>query len=96
MPDNGVKYDTGKPDWTLLPFDAVEEVVKVLDVGSKKYSRENWQKVEPHRERYGAAALRHLSAWLRGERLDPESGLNHLAHAVCCLLFLLWHDLRKE
>lgn len=90
----GVKHDQGKPDWTLLPFDALEEVVKVLDFGAQKYSRDNWQKVEPHRERYGAAALRHFVAWFNGETIDKESGRHHLACAVCCLLFLLWHDLR--
>lgn len=26
------------------------------------------------------------------ERLDPESGLPHLAHAACCLLFALELD----
>jgi len=33
--------------------------------------------------------LRHLTAWWAGEDLDPESGLHHLAHAACCLMFLL-------
>ena len=27
-----------------------------------------------------------------GEQLDPESKLPHLAHAVCCLLFILWFE----
>ena len=38
------------------------------------------------------ACHRHLQAWWSGERLDKESGLPHLAHAVCCLLFLMWGD----
>lgn len=85
----GVKLDRGKPDWTLLPWGAVEQVVRVLDHGVEKYSREGWRKVEGARLRYSAAALRHITTRLRGERLDPETGLPHLAHAVCCLLFLL-------
>lgn len=36
-----------------------------------------------------AAALRHLSAWARGQDTDTESGLPHLAHAACCVLMLL-------
>ncbi|WP_228144548.1 dATP/dGTP diphosphohydrolase domain-containing protein [Moraxella lacunata] len=26
------------------------------------------------------------------EMVDGESGLPHLAHAVCCLIFLMWFD----
>jgi hypothetical protein len=33
--------------------------------------------------------MRHLHAFNDGEDKDPESGLSHLAHASCCLMFLL-------
>ena len=56
--DLGIKYDGGKPDYSLLPFNALEEVVRVLTYGAAKYSRDNWKLVEPHKERYVAAALR--------------------------------------
>lgn len=92
----GFKADSGKPDWSLLDLSTVEEVVRVLTVGAKKYARDNWQKVPNARERYLAAALRHLAAWQRGERLDPETGLPHLAHAQCCLHFLSWLDTHTE
>jgi len=85
----GRKYDTGKPDYTLLPWDAVEEIVKVLDFGARKYARDNWKHVDGAETRYLAAALRHITAHARGEKDDPETGISHLAHAGCCLLFLL-------
>lgn len=85
----GRKYDTGKPDYTLLPWDAVEEIVKVLDFGARKYARDNWKHVEGAETRYLAAALRHITAHARGEKDDPETGVSHLAHAGCCILFLL-------
>lgn len=85
----GKKYDQGKPQWNLLPWLAVEEVVKVLTFGAKKYAPDNWRRVADARNRYSAAALRHISAFMRGEEQDPETGLHHLAHATCCLLFLL-------
>ena len=88
----GVKYDQEKTDWSLLPFAEIEEVVKVLMYGAKKYSIDNWKYVEPCRERYFSACMRHLIAWFTGERLDKESGYSHLAHAVCCILFLMWKD----
>jgi|AntAceMinimDraft_11_1070367.scaffolds.fasta_scaffold03986_2 hypothetical protein len=86
---NGVKYDNDKPDYTLLPFNAVDEVVKVLTFGAKKYDRHNWKKVDNLHLRYQAAAYRHMTAYSKGEVIDGESGLPHLAHAVCCLLFLM-------
>lgn len=85
----GRKYDTGKPDYTLLPWDAVEEIVKVLDFGARKYARDNWKHVDGAKTRYLAAAFRHMAAHNRGETCDPETGLSHLAHAGCCVLFLL-------
>ena len=83
----GMKFDSGKLDYTLLPWDGIEEVVKVLEFGAKKYARDNWKKVES--QRYMAAAFRHLVAHSKGELTDSETGLSHLAHASCCVLFML-------
>jgi hypothetical protein len=88
----GVKYDTNKLRWTLVPWKSLTAIVEVLEYGAQKYSPGNWAKVENGRERYANAALRHLTAWLEGERCDPESGLPHLAHAGCCILFLIDFD----
>lgn len=91
-PTAGVKYDSGKRRYSLLPAGTVNQVVDVLEKGATKYAPDNWQKVDSPRLRYYDAALRHIDAWFRGERLDDETSLPHLAHAVCCLLFLMWHD----
>lgn len=88
----GRKDDTGKPQWGLLPFEAVSQVVDVLTFGARKYAPGNWRHVPNANERYFDAAMRHLVAWKQGERLDPESGLHHLAHAGCCVLFALALD----
>ena len=87
----GRKFDDSKNRWDLLPWEEVEEVVQILTFGSKKYEDNNWQHVFP-RSRYVAAGMRHFIAWIKGEKIDPESGKSHLAHAVCCLLFLMWAD----
>jgi len=81
----GIKFDKDKLDYTLVPWESMEDVVKVLEHGAKKYARENWKLVSP--ERYKKAAARHMVAWLGGEDADPESGLPHTAHAICCMLF---------
>lgn len=88
----GVKYDQDKDRWDLVPWTEFKQVVKVLTHGATKYAPENWQKVENPRNRYFAAAQRHFTAWREGEIIDPDSGLPHLACAICCLLFLMWFD----
>jgi hypothetical protein len=87
------KNDSGKPHMALLaalPLEQVITIARVLEHGAIKYSRDNWK----HGKfmRYASAALRHLFARLKGERLDPESGLPHLAHAAACILFMMWFD----
>lgn len=90
----GVKNDKGKLRWSLLPLDAMREVVRVLMGGANKYAPNNWIHVEDARDRYFDAAIRHLTDWHDGERNDKEWGLHHLAHASCCTIFLLALSLR--
>ena len=92
----GVKHDTGKRRFSLLPMGVVGLVVDVLEFGARKYAINNWQQVSDPQTRYYDAAMRHLDAWHQGEGPDPESGLPHLAHALCCIMFLAWFDMQKE
>jgi len=85
----GRKYDSEKPRMYLLPPKAITEVAKVLTFGASKYDEDNWKKLDNLQNRYTGAALRHIFAHMDGEELDPETGLDHLAHAMCCLLFKL-------
>lgn len=92
----GVKYDAKKRRFGLLPWKGVAQVVDVLEYGANKYpSADNWRKVSDGENRYKEALLRHVVAYVSGESHDPESGLPHLAHAVCCALFLLDGGLTK-
>lgn len=87
------KHDAGKPRLDLLPFDALEVVGLVLARGSVKYGDRNWELGRGFGRDLGAS-LRHTFAWAQGEDDDPETGLPHLAHACCGLLFLLSFQLR--
>lgn len=87
-----MKADDGKPRWDLLPMAQVGHVVDVLTFGARKYVPDAWKVVPGGQSRYYAAAMRHLAAWHSGEAADPESGLPHLAHAACCILYLLWFE----
>ena len=90
----GRKFDGGKLEYGLLPPLALEETVKVLTFGAQKYERDNWQKVPDSKRRYFDALQRHVWAWKQGEQIDQESGIHHLAHAMCCLMFLYEHDVK--
>lgn len=85
----GKKYDGEKPRMYLLPPKALTEVAKVLTFGANKYDEHNWKKLDNLQNRYTGAALRHIFSHMDLEELDPETGLDHLAHAICCLLFKL-------
>ena len=85
----GVKYDSKKPDYSLIPPYALDDVAKVLTYGAQKYDRHNWKQLENLDTRYFAAAQRHLWALQRDETLDEETGIHHAAHAICCMMFML-------
>lgn len=89
----GRKDDAGKLGYHLWPFDASDEIVRVLDFGANKYAARNWERGMAWSRPF-AALMRHMGAWWMGQDKDPETGLSHLAHAGCCLLFLLAYEQR--
>lgn len=90
----GRKFDGDKLRYDLIPPLALDEMVKVLTFGAEKYEPDNWQKVPDSKRRYFAAAQRHLWKYQQGEKLDSESAIHHLAHAMCCIYFLYEHDVK--
>lgn len=84
----GRKDDGGKAPWHLLPPDALNEIVLVLEFGARKYGDRNWERGMAWSRPF-SALMRHMWAWWRGEDFDPETGYSHLAHAGCCILFLM-------
>lgn len=90
----GTKFDDGKVRLDLLSPWFLDEVGKVLTSGAKKYEAHNWAKGIKTSRLIGAA-LRHVFAYVRGERNDPEWGYHHLAHATCCLMFIVHQDLTE-
>jgi len=93
----GIKYDVDKLRWDLLPWQQLEEVVKVYTEGAKKYGDLNWQALSNPKERWFSAAMRHLVAWKNGETLNADDfDLPHLAHVVFCILALMWDDNKQQ
>ncbi len=85
---SGVKYDEGKPPLGLIPRSALIEEARVMAFGANKYSKDNWRGGLSW-SRLVNAALRHITSYNDGEDNDEETGLSHLAHARCCLAFLI-------
>lgn len=91
-----VKNDAGKTNWSLMPWEALAEINAVLEFGANKYAAHNWQRGDGFRyTRVLNSLLRHVFAYMRGEDTDPESGLSHMAHAGCNVLFLLHYHKNK-
>lgn len=89
----GRKDDSGKDPWHLAPWDAFRAIVKVLRFGADKYEPRNWERGMAWSRPY-AALMRHMTAWFEGQRADPETGMSHLWHAGCCIVFLISFELR--
>lgn len=87
MSETGTKHDTGKPPCELLSPIAALATSAVLAKGAIKYSSHNWRKGLAWSRVLGAT-FRHLFAFMNGEDLDPETGLPHLDHAACEIMFL--------
>lgn len=88
------KFDQGKLKWNLLPIEATEEIIKVLEFGAKKYGDFNWLENSEGVEwtRYMNAADRHFAKFKKGVDIDEDSGLLELAHLATNILMLLQYQ----
>lgn len=90
--DVGKKFDSGKLPWHLFPWDSAKEVVKVLELGAEKYGERNWEQGMKWSRLFNAAQRHLVPFFQEGENLDPDTQICHLAHAICCLMFM--HSMR--
>lgn len=72
----------------------MEGIAAVLQFGAAKYSPRNWEQGMAWSRPF-SALMRHMWAWWRGEKADPETGMSHLWHAGCCLAFLITYEQRR-
>jgi len=90
------RFNAGKTQWSMVDFKSMEDMVRVLEFGVNKYSRDNWKKGLKTTEIVDSM-LRHIYAYLDGEDVDPESGINHTGHIMCNAMFLShMHLFRKD
>jgi len=75
--EEGMKLDSDKPRPELMIPEFLIAVSRVMAFGAKKYEVDNWQLVPNAKSRYIGAALRHLYAFMSGNKNDPETGDNN-------------------
>jgi hypothetical protein len=92
VPGYAPKFDSNKVRVDLLPIDPMLQIAEVFTFGAKKYFANSYRQGETvaWSRTYGSI-MRHLMAFWSGEDRDPESGLNHLAHAGTQLMILMEH-----
>jgi len=88
------RANIGKMRYSLLPFIAIREIVKVLEFGATKYKEGNWLKKPGFKySNFINSYTRHFELWLFGEDNDKESGIHHAAHMAINSIFLLTYVL---
>jgi len=90
------KFDKGKLRHDLVMPEVVEALAGVMTYGAEKYSPDSWKLVDDPANRYYSALLRHIYAYRRGEVNDQESQLQHLAHALANIQFLMYFEKEKQ
>ncbi len=95
------RFNSGKPDWSLMEEDAFEVMIRVLEAGAKKYSADNWKKGRPSKEKMldtWNSTFRHLKEIKKGIKsgdpkdiYDLDLGINHIGNLMCNAMFMGYH-----
>jgi hypothetical protein len=91
--NQGRKDDQQKLRYELIAPEIDAALAAVLTYGAMKYEDRNWERGMEWSRPY-AALKRHVDAWWAGETQDPETGMPHLWHAACCMMFLVAYECR--
>lgn len=94
-PVSALRYNTGKPKWSLVHMHSLVPMIRVLEYGALKYAPLNWQK-PMKRDEVLDSMQRHLAALIDGNELDDESGLTHIGHIMANAMFYSYHFVEKE
>lgn len=88
--EKGDRFNEGKPKWSLVHYESLVPMIRVLEFGAKKYTPENWKKGLDLKEVL-ESMQRHLAALMDGEEFDSESGISHMGHIQCNAMFYNYH-----
>ena len=91
-----LRYNEGKPDWTLLHYPSLLPAVRVMEFGATKYERLNWQNPCDNPQQHLQSAMRHLLALVGGEEIDQESGCEHSGHIISNMMMWNFHNIKSK
>lgn len=89
------RFNEGKPKWSLVHYESLIPMIRVLEYGCIKYAPFNWQKPMDKMEIL-ESIQRHLAALFDGEVFDKESGISHIGHIQCNAMFYNYHKSREN
>lgn len=93
--DKALRYNEGKPKWSLVHYESMIPMIRVLEFGALKYAPRNWMK--PMNETEILESMqRHLAALMDGEEFDQESGISHMGHIQCNAMFYNYHHNKNK
>ena len=84
------RFNEGKPQWHQLHFKSLLPLIRVMEYGEKKYGKDNWRKGQDIPSLCDCA-MRHLTAFMDGEELDPESGVSHIGHIMANCMMIVYN-----
>lgn len=90
----GIRFDTGKLRYDLIPVEPLTAYAAIMTMGAKKYADSNWLKGMKW-SRITASIWRHWAKWMAGEKLDKESGYPHLWHMLWNVAALITYEARN-
>jgi hypothetical protein len=82
-------YGDKKPPVHLIHQIAELHESAALHSGRRKYGENNYIATEVEAMTYVGAMLRHIKAWVSGERVDPKELVHHLGAVKACATILL-------
>ena len=93
--DKALRYNEGKPKWSLVHYESLIPMIRVLEFGALKYAPRNW--IKPMNETEILESMqRHLAALMDGEEFDQESGINHMGHIQANAMFYNYHHNKNK
>jgi len=91
--DEELKQSDNVYRWDLINDKDIESVANIYTMGARKYSDNNWQRVDP--DRYYGALMRHLATANTIHKFDSELGCMHAHLVFWNLIALMYMDTEK-
>lgn len=95
MAGEGHKDDGNKARYDLIPAGPLHLLALLYGIGAVKYADENWRKGLSFKRLF-AALMRHAWAWMRGQSIDPETGLHHMVAVAWCAFAIVELQLQHK